>query len=77
MWGLRKVKNNVIFKHKNVMIYTIWNNKGGTGNMNVTVNDFNLKSNQIATVLTEQTFYIGNNACSVINQDFFVRKHRK
>lgn len=31
MWGLRKVKNNVIFKHKNVMIYTIWNNKGGTG----------------------------------------------
>lgn len=29
--------------------------------MNVTVNDFNLKSNQIATVLTEQTFYIGKN----------------
>ena len=30
--------------------------------MNVTVNDFNLKSSQIATVLTEQTFYIGENA---------------
>ena len=30
--------------------------------MDVTVNDFNLKPNQIATVLTEQTFYIGENA---------------
>ena len=37
-------------------------NKGGTNNMDVTVNDFNLKPNQIATVLTEQTFYIGKNA---------------
>ena len=37
-------------------------NKGGTNNMDVTVNDFNLKPNQIATVLTEQTFYIGENA---------------
>ena len=30
--------------------------------MDVTVNDFNLKQNQIATVLTEQTFYIGDDA---------------
>lgn len=30
--------------------------------MDVTINNFNLKPNQIATVLTEQTFYIGENA---------------
>ena len=37
-------------------------NKGGTNNMDVTINNFNLKPNQIVTVLTEQTFYIGENA---------------
>lgn len=36
--------------------------EGGINSMDVTINDFNLKEKQIAIVLSEQTFYIGENA---------------